>query len=251
VVDYWWDIRLVKWGAMAALINIILLGLLLGFRNRVACELWWEGRRLWDQLSNDSSDLAWKLATFLPAEVLASSPAAVLLMGFPEALKRHLRGETPRLQDLPGFEQEGDDPAHVPSYLAGRLYAVVAGWKRAGYVDEAILPILDPHLRALLDICGGCERIRNTPFPPSYKALLRTGLGLSLLLAPWYTMTDIGFWGIPVFLLVSFFLLGVEVVDSIVEEPFGREREGLDLDRYCRTIRDAVRMSLPYGSKAD
>jgi putative membrane protein len=250
LVIRWWDIRPIKWGGAAGVLNTIILSLLLGFRNRAAYDRWWEARRLWGQLTNDSRNLAWKLAAFLPSEVLARSPAAALLGAFPEALKRHLRGQSPRLADLAGFELEGDDPEHVPSYLAGRLYAVVAEWKRDGYVDEAVLRILDPHLRALLDVCGACERIRNTPLAPSYKSLLRTGLALNVLADPWYALPETGPWGIPIFLLVCLFLLGVELIDSVVEEPFGRERDDLDLDRYCQTIRDSVRMSLPAGLKA-
>ena len=62
--------------------------------------------------------------------------------------------------------------------------------------------------------------------------------------APWLTIPEVGFWGVPVFELACFFLLGVELIDSVVEEPFGRERDDLDLERYCRTIRDGVSASL-------
>ena len=51
---------------------------------------------------------------------------------------------------------------------------------------------------------------------------------------------EIGFWGLPVFLLVYFCLFGVELIDSIVEDPFGRERDDLDLNEYARTIREGV-----------
>jgi len=61
---------------------------------------------------------------------------------------------------------------------------------------------------------------------------------------------EVGFWGLPVLELACFFLFGVELIDSIVEEPFGRERDDLDLDRYCRTIREGVEESLPFASKA-
>jgi putative membrane protein len=246
----WRDIRPVEWSGAASLINTIILGLLMGFRNRAAYDRWWEARRLWGQLTNDTRNLAWKLAAFLPTEVLARSRVAELLADFPVALKHHLRGDAPRLRDLPGFEHESDVPDHLPSYLAGRLYAVVAGWNRDGYLGDEVLRILDPHLSALLDICGACERIKNTPLSPSYKALLRTGLALYILEEPWYISPEISFWGAPVFLLACFFLLGVELIDSIVEEPFGRERDDLDLERYCQTIRDSVRMSLPLGPKA-
>jgi putative membrane protein len=243
----WWNLRLFPWGSTAELINGILLGLLMSFRNRVAYERWWEGRRLWGQLTNDIRNLAGKLAAFVPAEVLARSPVVALLGGFPEALKRHLRGQKPRLQDIAGFEKDSAEPAHVPSYLADRLYQEVAGWVRDGHLDGTTLLALDPHLRGLLDVCGGCERILSTPISPSYKAVLRTCIAGNILFAPWYTMTEIGLWGLPVFLIVCFFVLGVELIDTAVEEPFGTDREDLDLEGYCQTIRDAVRMSLQPG----
>jgi ion channel-forming bestrophin family protein len=221
----------------------------MGFRNRVAYDRWWEARGLWGQLTNDSRNLAGKLAAFVPAEVVARSRAAEILVGFAEALKRHLRDGALRLRDLPGFEHDEADPAHVPLYLARRLYAEVADWKHSGHADGAVLWVLDPHLRGLLDVCGACEKIRNTPLSPSYKNLLRAGLILNILAAPWLTIPEIGFWGVPAFELVCFFLLGVELIDSIVEEPFGRESDDLDLDRYCRTIRDGVRASLPLADK--
>jgi putative membrane protein len=250
VVVHWWNVRPVERTGAESLVNTVILGLLLGFRHQAAYDRWWEARRLWGQLTNDSRNLAWKLAAFLPAAALAGTRVADLLAIFPEALKRHLRAQPLRLRELAGFENEQDDPAHVPSYLAGRLYAIVAEWKRAGIVDEAVLRILDPHLRALLDVCGGCERILNTPVSPSYKVLLRAGLALNVLVEPWYISSEIGFWGVPIFLLGCVFLLGLELIDTVVEEPFGRERDDLDLDRYCRTIEDSIRMSLASRAKS-
>jgi predicted membrane chloride channel (bestrophin family) len=59
------------------------------------------------------------------------------------------------------------------------------------------------------------------------------------------TAPELGLWGVPVFELICFFLLGVELIDSVVEEPFGRERDDLDLDQYCEAICDGVVASLP------
>jgi putative membrane protein len=249
LVIRWCEIRVLDWGSAASAINTIILSLLMSFRNRAAYDRWWQARGLWGQLTNDSRNLAAKLATFVPAEVLAGSRVAETLAGFAVALNRHLRNDAPHLRDVPGFEQDKADPAHLPMYLAGRLYAAVADWKRAGHVDAAVLWVLDAHLRGLLDVCGACEKIRNTPLSPSYKGLLRTGLVLNVLVEPWFTMPEIGFWGVPAFLLVCFFLFGVELIDSVIEEPFGRERDDLDLDRYCRTIRDGVSAYLPLTAK--
>lgn len=248
LVIRWWKIEKVhEWGVEASLVNGVILGLLMGFRNRAAFDRWWEGRKLWGQLVNDSRNLAAKLGAFLPADAVARSPAPRLLIGFARALKRHLRSEPLQPGDLPGLEAEleRDRPAHVPAYLIGRLYEQIATWRHDGLIDDATLWVLDPHLRALHDILGGCERIRNTPLPPSYVILLRTGLALNLLVAPWYTISEVGLVSVPAFLLVSFFLLGVELIDTTVEEPFGREQDDLDLDGCYRTILRSVEQSLP------
>jgi predicted membrane chloride channel (bestrophin family) len=44
--------------------------------------------------------------------------------------------------------------------------------------------------------------------------------------------------------------LGVELIDSRIEDPFGRDPEDLDLDGYCRTIAKSVTMVMPGQSAA-
>lgn len=238
-------LRIPDWGGTASLLNTVILGLLMGFRNRAAYERWWEARGLWGQLVNDTRNLAAKVAAFVPPEAASTGRIGDSLSGFAVALAAHLRDERPRLRDLPGFQHDADDPEHVPLALARRLFGAVAGWKRDGVIDGATLWVLDQHLRGLMDVCGGCEKIRTTPLSQSYKSLLRTGLVVNVLAGPWFIAPEFGLWGMPVFELVCFFLLGVELIDSVVEEPFGRERDDLDLDRYCRTIRAGVAASLP------
>jgi putative membrane protein len=78
---------------------------------------------------------------------------------------------------------------------------------------------------------------------------LRAGLVLNVLAAPWMPLPERGVWGLSMVLAVCFFLFGVELIDSIIEEPFGHERDDLDLERFCRTIREGVEGSLPLASK--
>ena len=134
---------------------------------------------------------------------------------------------------LSGFETEtvARTRAALPSTAALCRSSV---WKHDGIIDGATLWVLDAHARGLLDVCGGCEKIRGTPLSPSYRSLLRAGLVVNVLAGPWLTAPEIGFWSVPLFELMCFFLLGVELIDSVVEEPFGRERDDLDLDTYCQ-----------------
>jgi ion channel-forming bestrophin family protein len=227
------------WESMAALVNGLIMGVLLAFRNRAAYDRWWEGRKLWGQLTNETRNLAWKIHAYLPVEVIAHFRIPAALAGFAIALKGFLRSGV-RLQEIPGFENDSETPSHVPSHLAGHILTSLATWLRKGFIDGSMAFIMDGHARALLDVCGGCERIRHTGITLSHKALLRLGIALNLLIAPWYTFPDLGYWGILVYLLLCFFLLGIEYVDTVLEEPFGTEPDDLDLDRYCQTIRQSV-----------
>lgn len=244
------ELRLIERGGAGSLMNTLLLGLLLSFRNRAAYERWWEARGLWGKLVNDCRNLAVKCAAFVPADVLARSPVSAILSGFPVALAWRLRSESIRLRDLPGFEHETADPSHVPLDLAYRLFAAIAGWKREGHIDQSVLWVLDAQASGLLDVAGGCEKILGTPMSAAYRVLVRAGLVLNVLAAPWLIVPEEGLWTLPVVLLVSFFLFGVELIDTIIEEPFGRDRDDLDLDRYCQTIREGVEETLRSTSGA-
>jgi putative membrane protein len=233
------DVQSFTWETEAALVNGVILGLLMGFRNRAAYDRWWEARRLWGQLVNDTRNLALKVKAYVPGDAAAAARLPEALAGFAEALKRHLRGPV-RLQDISGFESDPAAPDHVPLHLAGRVYDCVAAWHRDGLIDPMTARMLDTNAQALMGVCGGCERIRNTPVVPSYVAMLRLGLALNILAIPWLTLRESGLWGLPVLLLVCFFLLGVELVDTVIENPFGPEPDDLALDRYCRTIAESV-----------
>lgn len=225
-----------KWIGDLNLLNAVLLSVLLAFRNNQAYDRWWEGRKMWGQLINDSRNVCLKAVTLAnpdPAERLALGR---LVVGFAVALKNHLRG-VKQLSAVPGFEADPAAPAHVPAHLAGRQMRLFAGWRRAGRITDIEYLTLDPHAKALMDIAGVCERIQSTPVPLSYRALLRHGTILYLLSAPWFLIGEYGYWEVAVVGLVAYFLLGTELTAEDVEEPFGRDGDDLQLAKYCETVR--------------
>ena len=129
---------------------------------------------------------------------------------------------------------------HQPSRLAGAIVDTMVRWQREGRIDGWGLLWLDGQVKCLMDICGACERIRNTPLSSSYRALLRHGIALYLVIAPFYLIEDTGLYGFPMFVLAAYFLLGIELVAEEIEEPFGAGGDNLPLERYCATIASSV-----------
>lgn len=237
-------LALPKWvpGNEAATALTAMIGTLIVFRNNQAYDRWWEARKLWGLLTNETRNLALSVRAHVPLSAEQSADFARLLIGFPQALQMHLRGRT-TVQMVPGFENDPTTLTHAPGYIAGRVHAALATWNRDGRLKDSLW-ILDQHARSLMDVCGGCERIRNTPVPSSYCALLRIGLVMYLLLAPWAVAMDIGWWA-PLLICVGMtFLIGLDLVGDVVEEPFGCEGDDLRLEVYCDGIERFVRDTL-------
>jgi putative membrane protein len=235
----WTPLDLPQWSGVSAVLNALILGILLNFRNREAYDRWWEARKLWGQLVNDSRNLCLKAAALPGLSREDHARLARLVVGFATALKDHLRGGA-ALHWVPGFEKEAAGPAHVPLYLAGRLADLLRDWRAEGKLTDYDLLLLDPHARAPMDICGACERIKTTPMPLSYRSLLRHGLVLYLLSTPWLVGGQLVWWAVPAVALLGYFLLGIELTAEDVEDPFGRDGDDLALAAYCDTVRRSV-----------
>ena len=147
----------------------VALGVLVAFRNNAAYDRWWEARKQWGQLINDSRNLALKARAHADVPASERRELSRLLIGFCHALRLHLRGVA-GVRNIPGFGNEPIDFPHAPGYVAGQVHALLGRWNRTDKLHETII-ILDAHARSLLDVCGACERIRNTPLASSYRAM--------------------------------------------------------------------------------
>ncbi|MBM4071344.1 MAG: hypothetical protein FJ271_20765 [Planctomycetes bacterium] len=215
------------------------LGLFLGFRTNTAYDRWWEGRKLWGQLVNESRNLA-ILAQAVPRiERTEALSFGRLVINFSRALKEHLR-EGIRAKQLSLYKDAVFEPKHVPAHLTFQLREMVSLWAERKQIDPLRELMFDRHLAALMDICGGCERIRRTPLAYSYITYIRQGIALYLFTLPWGLVHELDYWTIPAVMIVSYFMIGIETIAEEVEEPFGRSLDDLMLDDICKTIDSTV-----------
>jgi putative membrane protein len=236
------SIRLPNWSGASTILNTLVIGLLLGFRTQVAYDRWWEGRKLWGQLINDSRSLCAKASLLPQMQAETRREMGHLVIAFAVALKNQLREQQDPKAPV-GGEQEKLS-GHQPLAIYSRLLTLLRAERSADRITEFDLLLLDPHVRGLMDVCGGCERIKNTPSPLSYRALLRHGLVLYLVSTPWLVADHLLWWTIPLAALLGYFLLGIELAAEDVEEPFGGDADTLALTAYCETIRVAAEQTL-------
>jgi ion channel-forming bestrophin family protein len=220
----------------------LILGTLLVFRTNTSYDRWWEGRKLWGQLVNDSRNLAIKVETCVRADLAEKQRLGRWLSDFAAALKDHLRGKV-RLADLPGFsvDRTAPEPQHVPAYIAARIYDQFEQWRQTDQLGGFELLFLDQHAASLMNICGACERIQKSPISISYRWFIRQSIAIYLLTLPWGLMQSFGWWTIPAVAMLAYFMIGIEMIAEQIEDPFGVGEDDLRLDDLCATIDKSVR----------
>lgn len=232
--------------AGAAAFSSVILGLLLVFRTNTSYDRWWEGRKLWGQLVNDSRNLCLKIRCLKEISPADQVKLGELVISFAYALKNHLRGSHPNRQ-LPGLADlpEGKG-VNAPVHIAGKIFETISQFQNDDKIDSMTRLILDPHLKAFMDICGACERIKNSPLALSYRAFMRQGIALNLFSLPWYVVPEFSlFWSLPLILVGTYFLIGLELIAEDIEEPFGRDGDDLPLDTICSNIQKTITDILP------
>ncbi|MBX9669594.1 MAG: bestrophin family protein [Candidatus Obscuribacterales bacterium] len=219
----------------------IILGLLLVFRTNSAYERWWEGRKLWGQLVNDSRNLCLKIRSIdaiRPAERIRFGE---LVISFSYALKHRLRNTVPS-KPLPGLGNMTElEASNIPVHVASQIFDLLMRWRKEGQIDGLLALQLDSHAQAFMNICGSCERIKNSPIAISYRAFMRQGIALNLLSMPWYLSQQFEvWWCLPLVLISTYFLVGIELIAEDVEDPFGFDGDDLPLDNICAGIKETV-----------
>lgn len=215
------------------------MSMLLVFRTNRAYERWWEARIQWGTLVNVSRNLAIKIRELVQPDQQETRQAYRLIVANCYALMDHLR-EDIKMDTIADILDDETMPKHEPSYVVGRMYALLKQWLDRGSINEQVLWVLDREVRTFMDVCGACERIKSTLISQSWRFFTRQTIAAYLLVLPWGLYDDFGYWTIPLTIVISYFAIGGEGIAHYVEEPFGYHEDHLDLPGICRTIEHSV-----------
>lgn len=225
---------------MHSLVGFV-ISLLLVFRTNTAYDRWWEGRRLWGELVNNSRNLMLKINAFLPDHHKEQKNRfRILISNYAFALKEHLREgfEEKELEEYPGFRiNDLKQVKHVPNKIALQMYKEADNLVKEGIISEDKLIVLNEELRSFTNVAGACERIKKTPIPYSYSTFIKRIIFIYILTLPLGLIHDLKWITLPVVLFVFYAFAGLELLAEEIEDPFGTERNDLPTDELAATIK--------------
>ncbi len=239
---------------LGSVIPSIVLGLLLVFRTNTAYDRFWEGRRLWGSLVNDSRTLAWQIGVIIndlePEDRVEKQAAMRLIPILLVAIKAHLRSEpnNKELEELMSISQSESEclqlrainnkPLQITKWIAD--YIQQQYQRGNDYLHYNHVPLLQSNLKSIIDAIGGCERILRTPLPLAYVIHLKQLVLIYCILLPFQLVKDLEWWTGLFVGLVSFALFGIEEIGIEIENPFGYDDNDLPLDTICNTVKHDI-----------
>ncbi|GAA0875353.1 bestrophin family ion channel [Wandonia haliotis] len=223
--------------AVYSLVGFV-LSLLLVFRTNTGYERWWEGRKKWGELVNNTRNLAIKINASSVSDETKSFFRR-MIPNITYAVKEHLRnGVVLEELDLTTDERKLlDESSHIPNTLVNGMYNRLEREKKVGNISDVEMMIVDTNLKTFADIYGACERIKNTPIPYSYSLFLKKFIVLYVTTMPLAFITSFGYWSILVVVFVFYVLVSMEVLAEEIEDPFGRDDNDLPTDELCEKIK--------------
>ncbi|HBH06590.1 MAG TPA: hypothetical protein DDX92_08315 [Flavobacteriales bacterium] len=223
------------------------LAFFIGFNNNQAYDRWWEARKIWGGIVNDSRSFtrAWMYYPKTDDKELQQDlemrqrRAVTRHIAFLYALKANLRRDSK--EDYKAFvsEEEAErvsKTSNSHNALLNEQSKELSEAYKKGYFDGFQLRIVeDMHVR-FSDEMGKSERIRNTVFPTTYRHYTNIFIWM-FAIAVTMEMTElVNIWSIPLSWLLATVFLTTHSLGETLIDPFDPVPSGVSLDAITRTI---------------
>lgn len=215
------------------------ISLLLVFRTNTAYDRWWEGRKLWGGLVNNSRNLAIKLSAMLKDENDRKFFRKIIPT-YANVLHKHLHDSETSRQLFDDVDLEIDHHKHKPNQVKRMMFHKINDLYDANKITGEQLIILNDELQAFTDICGACERIKNTPIPYSYSAFIKKFIFFYTMTLPFGYSVSLGYLVAPVVVFIFYVLASLELIAEEIEDPFGEDENDLPTKKIAENIKKHV-----------
>jgi putative membrane protein len=241
-VEQWFQVRLELAVAPFEIVGAA-LGLLLILRTNAGNDRWWEARKLWGGIVNQSRNLAISGMAYGPSDRAWREEFVRWSATFAHVARSSLRfqGIGQEVTNLLGREwsQRVNDATHMPSFVALRLASLLNTACTEHGLDRMAFLQIDKERAQLIDHIGACERILKTPLAQAYSIKIRRFLLIFLLTLPFVLLHRMpSSWMIPpICMLLAYLVLALDCIGDELQNPFSEQNlSHLPLGDISKTI---------------
>ncbi|CAF1442887.1 unnamed protein product [Adineta steineri] len=213
----------------------------IGFNNNQAYDRWWEARRIWGALVNDSRSWTRSALNYISNENNNSDVQQLVYrhIAFVYLLKNNLRS----LDDAYFKKFLTDDDVQFISNQTNKSNAVLQlqSLHLKKIYDNKLIDgyqflQLDSLLVKFTDEMGMSERIKNTVFPTTYSYLTKVFIWLFVIAVQLVTVQSMGVWSILMSWIIGFVFVSTQLNGMSLVNPFEEAPVSIPLNQIARTI---------------
>jgi putative membrane protein len=234
------------------------LAILIGFRINEAYNRYWEARILWGQLVNQSRSFARMVLSLIDSTVIKKKEKRsdqeiqreliYRQIAFNNALRLHLRNQE-NWEELQPFLNEKEWTSYLPMFnkptqILNRQSQNIKSLLDQEPGKDFRQVKFEEILNEFYNIQGGCERIKNTPFPRIYSLMTKgfTWIFATLLILSLYDEFD---WQLLIIRgMVGYVFVTLDKIQSLLKKPFDNTIADTPMTSLCRTIEIDLRQML-------
>jgi putative membrane protein len=139
-----------------------------------------------------------------------------------------------------GLDLQIDHHKHRPNQVAKILFQKANDLYKSNKISGEQLLFINQELLSFTDICGACERIKNTPIPYSYSAFIKKFIFFYVMTLPFGYVFSLGYITIPVVIFIFYVLASLELIAEEIEDPFGSDENDLPTQKIAANIKKHV-----------
>lgn len=223
------------------------LAFFIGFNNNQAYDRWWEARKIWGGLVNDSRSWTRQILYYTSMEEsgdrndLNDIKKRMIFrhIAFLYALKENLRSSPAKeyKKYLSPEEYENvESKSNKHNAILNNQSSDLEVMRKEGTIDGFSFLELNKMLIRFCDEMGKSERIKNTVFPTTYQRYTRLFIWIFIISVAIVTSNLVGYWSILFGVLIGSIFIITQAIGLALLNPFDEIISGIPLNQITRTI---------------
>jgi len=229
------------------------ISVVLSFKLSQSYDRWWEARKIWGSIVNDSRNLVLQLLAFVEGEhQQLISRIALRQIAWCYSLGHSLRGLN-ALTDLQSYIDEDELEKlrlhqNKPLGLIKRHVEDIRELKEKGLVDTYSYVQINRTIVSLTNSMGMAERIKSTIFPVTYRLFLHIIIYVFIITLSIALRNLESYIEIPLLVVVAVFFFLLERTATHLQDPFSNKPTDTAMTAIATNIEINIRQLLNLGN---
>jgi len=230
----------------------------LGFRMNIAYVRWWESRKIFGELKNNTRSFVAKIYVYygnsqhfkeeqrIDINVKAKKAIRLSILYIKQLKNEIYNNFKPKFNEQSN-ELFSEFQINTDNKISNEILIAISEDIEDNFAFTARIEKGDlmQHINRFYDIQGKAERIKNTPFLMTYSAFTKIIVSFYAILIPLFIGDiDLGgeesgfeFLAIPIMVIISTAFLTINKLANLYGEPFSENKKtSVSIDEICMTI---------------